>query len=58
MKVFGQFDVRLQPELRLTVSTVDVDMGPRFLTRKEEEPITLFTKDGWTHQLNDSAKRK
>jgi hypothetical protein len=51
-KILRQFDLRLQPEFRLTVAAVDVDMRPRFFTGKEKKPIAFFPKDRWTHRNN------
>ena len=36
--ILCQFDLRIKPELRLTVRTEDVDVAPRLLTREEVEP--------------------
>ena len=49
--ILRKFDLRAEPELCLTLARGDMDMDPRFLAGKEEEPIRAVAKDGWTQEL-------
>ena len=51
-KVIRQLDVRFQPELRLAVTAVDMNMHPRLLTGEEEKTVTLFSKYCRAHKAN------
>ena len=42
--ILRQFDLGFHPELGLTVSAVDVNVGSRLLTGEEEEPEPLSRK--------------
>src|SRR5450755_2188792 len=44
-----QLNLRLDPELRLAVGRLNVDMHPLLLSRKEEEPERTVPKDRRTH---------
>jgi hypothetical protein len=56
----GQADVldylnrRFEPELRLTVLPLNMDMHPRLFPREEVEPEAAFTKYCGTHGRNDT----
>jgi hypothetical protein len=39
----GQFDLRIQPELRLTVSANDVYVHSRLFAGKEEEAVSALS---------------
>jgi hypothetical protein len=47
--VSGQLDLRFQPELRLSIHMVDVDMRSQLLTREEVKAISTMAKDCWAH---------
>src|SRR5450755_4081709 len=44
-----QLNLRLDPELRLAVGRLNVDVHPLLLSRKEEEPERTVPKDRRTH---------
>lgn len=43
--ILRQFDLGFHPELGLTVSAVDVNVGSRLLTGEEEEPEPSLSED-------------
>jgi len=47
--VSGQLDLRFQPELRLSIRMMDVDMRSQLLTREEVKAIATMAKDYWDH---------
>jgi hypothetical protein len=47
--VDGQFDFRLQPELRLAVRRNHMDVHPRFFTREEIKSVISIPKNRRTH---------
>ena len=47
--VSGQLDLRFQPELRLSIRMVDVDMRSQLFAREKVEAIATMAKDCWTH---------
>jgi hypothetical protein len=49
--ILRQFDLRLKPELRLSVCAMHVDMRARFLAREEKEPESILAKDRRTQGL-------
>jgi len=49
--ILRQFDLRLKPELRLSVCAMHMDMHARFLAREEKEPESILAKDRRTQGL-------
>jgi hypothetical protein len=47
----GQFDRRLQPELRFSVRVMNMNVLALFLTREEVEAIATMAKNCWAHPL-------
>jgi len=47
--VSGQLDLRFQPELRLSIRMMDVDMRSQLLTREEVKAKCAFSKNCGTH---------
>ena len=48
--VSGQFDFRFQPELRLTICMMDVNVRSQLFTREKVKAIATMAKDGRAHQ--------
>ena len=43
--ILRQFNLRLNPELRLAICVVHMHVEPGFLAREEKEPEAVFAKD-------------
>lgn len=52
--VLSNLNHGFEPELCLTVLTLNMDMYPRLFTREEVEPEAAFTKYGGAHGRNDT----
>ena len=50
--VLRDLHLRLEPELGFTARMLDVNVGPRFLTREEVEPEAPNPKNRRTHVLS------
>jgi hypothetical protein len=46
-----QFQLRLQPELRLPMTAVHVNVHARFLTGEKEEPVAPLPEYGGAHRF-------
>jgi hypothetical protein len=54
LMIARELDVRLDPELRLAISRLDMDVHPLLLSRKEEEPERAVAKHRRTHPNHDA----
>jgi hypothetical protein len=53
--VLSEIDLRLKPELCLTVLPMDMHMHTGFFTGKEVEPKAAFSKHSWAHEGNSTT---
>jgi len=52
--VLGKFNGRFKPELCFSILALNMDVHPWFFTREEIKTEATFSKNGWTHFLNDT----